>query len=447
VTDIDLIVLGGGSGGLACAQRATEYGARVVLLEPKPLGGTCVNVGCVPKKIMWYAAEVVRHLSAAPGYGFDVPPASHDFAALKRSRDEYVHWLNGIYARNLDRRNVRHLATSGRLAGPGTVVTADGQTLSAPHIVIATGGAPSWPGIDGQELGIDSDGFFALDALPHKVAIVGSGYIAVELAGVFSALGSQVTIFVRRDGLLREFDSMLGEELAGQMRASGVELVTQAVPRRLSRRDGLTLETEAAGSFGGFDCVLWAIGREPNTKELALETTAVERSPRGHIVVDAFQNTAEPGIYAIGDVTGQAELTPVAIAAGRRLADRLFGGQPDRKLSYDLIPTVIFSHPPIGTIGLTESAARERYGDAIRVYTSRFVGMFNAMTEDRPRTAMKLVVAGDDERVVGCHIIGTGADEMTQGFGVAMTLGARKRDFDDTIAIHPTSAEELVTMR
>jgi glutathione reductase (NADPH) len=241
---------------------------------------------------------------------------------------------------------------------------------------------------------------------------------------------------------------MLSSELADQMRAGGIELVTGAVPARLTRTEsGLRLATEAAGSFGGFDTLIWAIGRDPNSADIGLEHTSVERGPSGHIVVDEFQCTQEARVYAIGDVTGQAELTPGAIAAGRRLADRIFGGQSERKLRYDIIPTVIFSHPPIGTIGLTEAAARERFGDEVGVYTASFVGMLNAITEDRPKTSMKLVVVGADERVMGCHVIGAGADEMMQGFAVAMSLGARKRDFDDTIAIHPTSAEELVTMR
>jgi len=231
------------------------------------------------------------------------------------------------------------------------------------------------------------------------------------------------------------------------MTESGIGLVTGAVPSGVSRGDGLVLETGSAGSHAGFDAVLWAIGRTPSTQHIGAENTRIELTDAGHIVVDEYQSTSEPGIYAIGDVTGQAELTPVAIAAGRRLADRLFGGQPERKLSYDVIPTVIFSHPPIGTVGLSEDAARARFGPEVKVYRSRFVGMFNAITESRPRTAMKLVVTGAEERVVGCHIIGAGADEMLQGFAVAMSMGARKRDFDDTIAIHPTSAEELVTMR
>lgn len=448
MTDYDLIVLGGGSGGLAAAQRAVEYGARVLLLEPGRLGGTCVNVGCVPKKVMWNAAEIAAALAAAPDYGFAIQLEGHDFARLKQARDAYVSRLNGIYASNLKKRNIRHVDAAGSISGPGAVTDSRGESYRAPHILIATGGSPSWPGIEGETLGTDSDGFFELERLPERVAIVGSGYIAVEFAGVLRALGSRVSIFIRKDRVLRSFDRMLSEELMEHMADSDIELVSSVVPASLSRNaGGLTLHTENGSSHGGFDALIWAIGRHPNTTGLGLEGTAVETTVNGHIVVDAFQNTAETGIYAIGDVTGQAELTPVAIAAGRRLADRLFDGQTERRLRYELVPTVIFSHPPIGTIGLTEDQARANYGDTVKVYTSRFVGMFNAITEGKPHTSMKLIVARADEKVVGCHVIGAGADEMMQGFGVAMTLGATKRDFDDTIAIHPTSAEELVTMR
>ena len=447
MSDFDLIVLGGGSGGLAAAQRAVEYGARVALFEPARLGGTCVNVGCVPKKVMWNAAEIAAGLSVASDYGFDVELKGHDFGALQRSRDAYVERLNGIYASNLQKKGISHIAEAGCLTSANEVTGDGGSVCRASHIIISTGGKPKHPDIQGAEFGIDSDGFFELTELPARVAIVGSGYIAVELAGVLRALGSAVSVFLRKDSVLRSFDAMLSSELMQHMTASGIEIVTGATPASVVRDNKLTLHTEDAGSHGGFDTLIWAIGRQPNVTGIGLEAAGVKLSQRGYIDVDEFQNTSAQGVYAIGDVTGQAELTPVAIAAGRRLADRVFGGQSERKLSYDLIPTVIFSHPPIGTIGLAEHEARERYGDSVRTYESGFVGMFNAITTAKPRTAMKLVVTGEDEHVVGCHVIGAGADEMMQGFAVAMTLGARKRDFDDTIAIHPTSAEELVTIR
>jgi glutathione reductase (NADPH) len=449
VQEFDLLVIGGGSGGLAAAQRAVEYGARVALFEPARLGGTCVNVGCVPKKVMWNAAEMAAALNHAPHYGFDVRTGGHDWAKLKRGRDAYVLRLNGIYERNLVKKNITTVRAQARLRGPAEVVDSKGAAYRAEHIVIATGGRPKTPPVPGAELGITSDGFFELGQLPRRVAVVGSGYIAVELAGVLHALGSQVTLCIRHDELLRHFDAVLGEKLMAAMRAGGIEIATTMITRALVREAGaLTLEAADGRKLTGFDTVLWAIGRTPTVAGIGLESAGVKLDAEGYIAVDRFQNTSTPGIYAVGDVTGQAELTPVAIAAGRRLSDRLFGGMTDRHLNYDVIPTVVFSHPPIGTVGLSEQQARERYpNEPIKIYQSEFVSMFYALQEQKPKTAMKLVCVGVDERVVGCHVIGLGADEMIQGFSVAVTMGARKRDFDDTIAIHPTSAEELVTMR
>jgi glutathione reductase (NADPH) len=451
VQEFDLLVLGGGSGGLAAAQRAAEYGARVALFEPARLGGTCVNVGCVPKKVMWNAAELAAAIAHAPHYGFDVRTAGHDWPALKRARDAYVLRLNGIYERNLAKKNIVTVRAAATLAGPTEVVTATGERFAAPHVVIATGGTPLAPALPGAELALSSNDFFELEQLPKRIAIVGSGYVAVELAGVLRGLGSEVHLLIRHASVVRHFDALLGETLMLAMRASGIEIATGAVARALVRAPGgdtLTVDAVDGRRFEGFDEVLFAIGRTPLTPGLGLEQAGVVCSSTGHIVVDRYQNTSAPGIYAVGDVTGQAELTPVAIAAGRRLADRVFGGMTDRHLRYDVIPTVVFSHPPIGTVGLSELEARERYpNEPIKIYKSEFVSMFYALTEVKPQTAMKLVCVGSDERVVGCHVIGLGADEMIQGFAVAVSMGARKRDLDDTIAIHPTSAEELVTMR
>jgi glutathione reductase (NADPH) len=449
VESLDLIVIGGGSGGLATAQRAAEYGSRVMLFEPNRLGGTCVNVGCVPKKVMWNAAQLAHAMDYAPEYGFDVHRGAHDWAALTASRDRYVERLNGIYAANLERKGVAWQPEYARLDGPGEVVAAGGARYRASHIVIATGGRPRVPALPGAELGLSSDGFFELTQRPGRVAVVGSGYIAVELAGVLHALGCEVQIFARYDRILRHFEPMLAEHLSAQMRAAGIEIVTGAMPAEVRRRSAaLELLTGDGRSFDGFDALIWAIGRDPNVSGLGLPEAGVVQSESGHIRVDAYQNTSTAGIYAIGDVTGQAELTPVAIAAGRRLADRLFGRHPERRLDYDLIPTVIFSHPPIGTIGLSQPEAEQRHAsEGVRCYVSEFVPMFHALTSAKPRTAMKLVTVGPQQRVVGCHVIGPGADEMMQGFAVAMRMGALKSDFDDTIAIHPTSAEELVTMR
>jgi glutathione reductase (NADPH) len=451
VRQFDLLVLGGGSGGLATAQRAAEHGARVALFEPARLGGTCVNVGCVPKKVMWNAAELKAALMHAPYYGFDVRAAGHDWLKLKQGRDAYVQRLNGIYERNLDKKGIVTVRAAAAFESATEVVTTAGERFTAPHIVVATGGAPIVPALPGAELGITSDGFFALERLPKRIAIVGSGYVAVELAGVLRSLGSDVQLLIRHERVLRDFDALLGEHLMAAMRQSGIAIETRAVIIALARPpggSGLALEAADGRRFEGFDEVLFAIGRTPSTLGLGLEKAGVVATDDGHVVVDRYQNTSTQGIYAVGDITGQAELTPVAIAAGRRLADRVFGGMVDRHLRYDVIPTVLFSHPPIGTVGLSEEQARERYpNEIVKIYKSEFVSMFYALTEVKPRTAMKLVCVGADERVVGCHVIGLGADEMIQGFAVALTMGARKRDFDDTIAIHPTSAEELVTMR
>ena len=449
MTTYDFVVLGGGSGGLAAAQRAAEYGARVAVVEPGRLGGTCVNVGCVPKKVMWNAAQLAHALDDAAGYGFSVTRHGHDWAALKHRRDAYVKRLNGIYRRNLERKSIDWVRGAGRFTAANRVTTDRGHVLGADHVLIATGGFPIVPDLPGAERGITSDGFFELEALPRRTAVIGSGYIAVELAGVLRALGGEVVQLVRYDGLLRAFESALGRHLVEHMRAAGIDVVTGAVPESVQSGDGgLTLRTADGREFEGFDCLLWAIGRSPNTAALDLPGAGVATGPRGLVVVDAHQNSSVRGICAVGDVTGKAQLTPVAIAAGRRLADRLFGGQPDRRLSYDNIPSVIFSHPPVGTVGLSEAQARERFGDdSVRVYRSEFVPMYNALTEHKPRTVMKLVTVGKDERVAGCHLIGTGADEMLQGFAVAVTMGATKTDIDNTVAIHPTSAEEFVTMR
>lgn len=443
----DLLVIGGGSGGLAHAQRAAEYGVKAAVVEYKPLGGTCVNVGCVPKKVMWYAAHHAHQMHHAKDYGYDVAVNGHDWRALKSNRDAYIRRLNGIYEANLKKREVTHIFGEASFVDANTV-SIDGKLYAADRIVIASGGRPITPNIPGAEHGITSDDFFELEERPERVLIAGSGYVAVELAGVFNGLGSKTKIVVRKDGVLRDFDKMLSTELTAAMVNSGIELETGVIPKSLRRTDaGLVLSAEDGREFGPVDAVLWAIGRAPNTESLAAEKAGVELDKRGFVPTDLLQQTNVENIFALGDVTGRAALTPVAIAAGRRLADRLYGGMDGRHLDYRLIPTVIFSHPTIGTVGMTEAEATSEYGDAVKVYSSGFTPMFYALGEDKQRSVMKLITAGDDELVVGLHAIGDGADELLQGFAVAMRMGATKKDFDDTVAIHPTNAEEVVTMR
>lgn len=411
------------------------------------MGGTCVNLGCVPKKIMWYAAGHAHQFGHAADYGFHLAVDGHDWAALKSRRDAYVKRLNGIYASSLDNSGVVTIAGAARFVDAHTVAVG-AEHYQADRIVIATGGRPAVPNIPGAGHGITSDGFFALERKPERVLVAGSGYVAVELAGVFAGLGSQVQVVIRKDSVIRDFDAMLGEQLMEAMEKNGIEVETRVIPSSVeTTADGLILHGEDGRSFGPVDAVLWAIGRTPNVAGLDLDAAGVASDARGFVVTDRYQQTNVENIFALGDVTGRPALTPVAIAAGRRLADRLYGGMEGRHLDYELIPTVIFSHPPIGTVGMSEDAARARYGDDVKVYTTGFTPMYYALGNQKQRTVMKLIATGDDEKIVGCHVIGDGADEMLQGFAVAIRMGATKADFDDTVAIHPTSAEELVTMR
>lgn len=445
----DLIAIGGGSGGLAATQRAAEYGARCLVIERDgKLGGTCVNVGCVPKKVMWHAAEIAQVMRDAGNYGFRVDEPVHDWATLVASREAYIARLNGIYDRNLANKSVNWITGEAAFVDAHTVCVGDIH-YTAPHIIIATGGEPLVPELPGAELGMTSDGFFAMQTRPQRVAVVGSGYIAVELAGVLSSLGSDVDLYARYDSILRSLDPMLQQAAIAALVNHNVTVNLHSVPTELqSGATGLQLRFENGSKGSPVDTVIWAVGRRPLTQKLGLDRAGVAISERGHVQVDRYQQSNVEGVYAIGDVTGQIELTPVAIAAGRRLSDRVFGGMEGRYLDYDNIPTVIFSHPPIGTVGMTEPQARAKFGDAaVTVYTAGFTPLYYGVLEHKVRADMKLVCAGEDERVVGVHIIGQSSDEILQGFAVAVKMGATKKDLDDTVAIHPTSAEELVTMR
>lgn len=450
MTDFDFLAIGGGSGGIAAAARAASYGAKAAVIESRPvLGGTCVNMGCVPKKIMWYASQVADAIKLAPDYGFGAQRGELDWEQLVVAREKYISNIHKFYSGYFERLNITRIDGHGELIDSQTVRVGE-KTYRAKHLCIATGGRPEWPQIKGAEHGIDSDGFFELRKQPKKVAIVGAGYIAVELAGLLNGLGSDVTLVLRRDIPVRSFDRMLSENLLATMIQEGVKVETEFGVDALEKDDDiLTLKAKDGRQIEQLDTVIWAIGRKPNTDNLGLDRANIAMTENGFIPVDEWQQVPEHDhVFAIGDVTGAAALTPVAIKAGRLLADRLFAGKQDAKVDYSLIPTVIFSHPPIGTIGLTEVEAEAEYGkENIKIYESGFTPMMSAITSHRQAARMKLITAGDNEKIIGLHSIGTGSDELLQGFAVAMAMGATKADFDATIAIHPTSAEEFVTMR
>ncbi len=443
----DFLAIGGGSGGIAAANRAARYGAKCAVIEKARLGGTCVNVGCVPKKVMWNGATLAHALEHAEDYGFALAGLEFHWSKLKQARDAYVLNLNRHYHTSLEDNKVSLIHGSARFIDSHTIEV-EGERYTSEHILIATGGSPQIPEIPGAEFGITSDGFFELEQRPKRVAIVGAGYIAVELAGVLNALGSEVSLLLRRGHFLDQFDAMLRETLMEEMLEDGIEILPRTQIMEVVRESGkLSLQCENERHIPGFDTLIWAIGRAANTENLNLEAAGIAPDKQGYVRTDEYQNTQVPGIYAVGDVCGRIALTPVAIATRRRLSDRLFGGKPDSHLDYTNIPSVIFSHPPIATIGMSETEARELHGDAVKIYQTRFTPLFHAFTQRKVKTTMRLITIGADEKIIGCHIIGDGADEMMQGFAVAIRMGATKADFDNTVAIHPTSAEELVTLR
>ena len=449
VKEYDYIVIGGGSGGIASANRAAMHGAKVILFEGKEVGGTCVNVGCVPKKVMWYGAQVAETLHRYAGeYGFDVTINKFDFATLKANRQAYIDRIHGSYERGFDNNGVERVYEYARFVDPHTVEVA-GERYTAPHILIATGGHALYPNIPGSEYGITSDGFFELDEVPKRTAVIGAGYIAVEVAGVLNALGSDTHLFVRKDRPLRTFDKDIVDFLVDEMAKSGPTLHTHANATEVVKNadDSLTISFDN-GETITVDCLIWAIGRAANTSGFGLEKTGVKLTEKGTIYSDEFENTSVPGIYALGDVTGKLDLTPVAVKAGRQLSERLFNNKADAKLDYTDVATVVFSHPVIGSVGLTEEKAIAKYGaENIKVYKSSFTPMYTALGDNRQPSTMKLVTLGEDEKIIGLHGIGYGVDEMIQGFSVAIKMGATKADFDNTVAIHPTGSEEFVTMR
>jgi len=444
----DLISIGAGSGGLSAAERAASYGKNCAIIENKKVGGTCVNIGCVPKKVMWYAGQLAHAIEDAKDYGFDTQNNGLSWEQLVSNRENYISGILDWYGNYLSDSNIDLIQGSAKFIDNHTLEV-DGQTYTADHIVISPGGYPLVPEVEGSEFGITSDGFFELKQQPKRVVIVGSGYIAVELAGVMSALGSDVTIMIRKGHFLSHFDHMLSETLAELMLDDDTKVMSNTSIQKVEKDEQgkLNLYCNNHQQLSEVDCLIWAIGRAPNTEPLNISATDIHMDERGFIPSDEFEQTNVEGVYALGDVTGKAALTPVAIAAARRLADRLFNHMPERKLDYNLIPTVVFSHPPIATIGVSEQLAREQHGDAVKVYSSIFTPMSHAFTKHKVTTALKLVCVGANEKIIGCHIIGPNADEMMQGFAVAIKMGATKEDFDNTMAIHPTSGEELVTMR
>jgi glutathione reductase (NADPH) len=443
--DYDLFVIGGGSGGVRCARIAASHGARVAIAEERHWGGTCVNVGCVPKKLMVQAAEYAAWAADSHGFGWNTQPGQHDWAALMVAKDAEIKRLNGIYVKLLENSGVTWFFDRATFLDPHTLQVGERQ-ITAKQIVIAVGGHPAWPEIEGADLGIVSDQAFFLPEMPKRVTLVGGGYIGVEFAGIFRGLGAEVDLLYRQRLPLRGFDLDLRESLAEALEAQGVRLHPSVLLHRLEKlSDGSKRLHLTDGRSFDSDLVFFAVGRTPNTNGLGLEEAGVTRSETGAICIDGKNTTSQSHIFAIGDVSNKMNLTPVAIAEGHHLADRLFGSAHPRTWSFDAIPTAVFSVPPVATCGLSEEQASEHA--VTDVYIAHFTPMRHTLSGRRRRTMMKLLVDHATQRIVGAHTIGDDAAEMMQSIGVAMTAGATKADFDRTVGIHPTSAEEWVTLR
>lgn len=443
--DYDLFVIGAGSGGTRASRIAATHGARVAVAEDRYLGGTCVNVGCVPKKLLVYAAHFSEDFEDAAGFGWTVGERAHDWPALIANKDTEIARLNGVYRRLIEGAGARIFDARATLTDAHTIEVG-GETVAAETILIATGGWPSVPDIPGREHVITSNEVFHLERMPDRVVVVGGGYIAVEFAGIFHGLGAHVTQLYRGPLFLRGFDNDCREFLAEEMLKKGIDLRFNSVVRMISKRADGTLTVDLADEETiECDAVLYATGRHPNTAGIGLETADVALNANGAVIVDDDWRTNVPNIYAIGDVTDRIQLTPVAIAEGHALADRLYG-PGGRNVSYEFVASTVFSQPNLGTVGYTEAEARERFG-AVDVYKSAFRPMMHTLSGRDERTLMKLVVERKTGRVVGVHMVGPDAGEIIQGFAVALKAGATKKVFDATIGIHPTSAEEFVTMR
>lgn len=444
--DFDLFVIGAGSGGVRAARFAAGFGARVAVAESRYLGGTCVNVGCVPKKLLVYGAHFTEDFEQAAGFGWNLGEANFDWPTLIANKNREIQRLNGIYRNLLVNSGVSLLEGHARILGPHQVEV-NGQAYSAGYILIATGGWPQLPDIPGKELAISSNEAFHLQQLPRRVLVVGGGYIAVEFASIFQGLGAQTSLLYRGEMFLRGFDGAVRRHLREELDKKGLDLQFNSDIERIERlADGSLLATLRDGRELPTDCVFYATGRRPMLDNLGLENTAVELDERGFIRVDEQYQTREPSILALGDVIGRVQLTPVALAEGMAVARRLFRPEEYRPVDYRNIPTAVFSLPNIATVGLSEEQARAE-GFQVKIFESRFRPMKLTLTDSQERTLMKLVVDADSDRVLGCHMVGPEAGEIIQGLAVAIKAGATKQIFDETLGIHPTAAEEFVTLR
>jgi glutathione reductase (NADPH) len=444
--DFDLYVIGAGSGGVRAARFAAGFGAKVAVAESRYLGGTCVNVGCVPKKLLVYGAHFAEDFEQASGFGWSLGEANFDWATLIANKDREINRLNGIYRNLLVNSGVTLHEAHAKIVGPHEVEV-NGQRYTAKNILIATGGWPQIPEIPGREHAIGSNEAFFLKELPKRVLVVGGGYIAVEFAGIFHGLGANTTLLYRGDLFLRGFDGSVRKHLQEELTKRGLDLQFNADIARIDKQaDGSLKATLKDGRELEADCIFYATGRRPMLDNLGLENTDVQLTDKGFIKVDEQYQTSEPSILALGDVIGRVQLTPVALAEGMAVARRLFKPEQYRPVDYKMIPTAVFSLPNIGTVGLTEEEAREAGHDVV-IFESRFRPMKLTLTECQEKTLMKLVVDGKTDKILGCHMVGPDAGEIVQGLAIALKAGATKRDFDDTIGVHPTAAEEFVTMR
>ncbi|WP_367670728.1 glutathione-disulfide reductase [Sodalis-like secondary symbiont of Drepanosiphum platanoidis] len=443
------VVIGAGSGGIASINRASIYNKKCAIIEAKNIGGTCVNLGCVPKKIMWYAAQISDVFNKySNDYGFFIKKKSFNWSVLIKNRDIYIKKINKHYKKIFYKNKIKIIKGFAKFFNSNTLII-NNKKITSDHILISTGSKPKKINIPGSQYGINSDDFFKLKSLPKNIAIVGAGYIAIEIANLLNKLGVKVLLFIRNKKPLKKFDSSIVDVLVNTMINEGISLFTNSKPKEVIKNSDntFTLILKNNKKFK-IDKILWAIGRSPMTKNLNLNKIGIKTNKNGYIYVDKFQNTSISNIYALGDNTKSIALTPVAISSGRILSERLFNNNKNAYLNYKLIPTVIFSDPPIGSIGLTEKNAIIKYGKKlIKIYKSSFISMYTSITKNKQLSFFKLICYGKEEKIIGLHGIGYGMDEILQGFSVAIKMGAKKKDFNKTMPIHPTSSEEFITMK